>query len=611
MSDSSQSEASTRGAVSARLLFWGIVVMGLFVRGFLWLSGRSPLDGDECVMGIMAYHLSRLQEFPLYFYGQHYMGTLEIPFSACLMALMPESLKFSGWPIRVTEAFHFTALCAIHFRLCAMFFGRRVALWSVLFLAIGPFYWTDYSSRLRHVTVMLALGELIALLIIHAMTSETKWKWLLIGILSGIGFWHYQLIIIFFLPTCLIAFRYGSASTWHEVGVKGAAILLSAVGIATAFAALSSGLGSRYLWSLFPAFYYRDIVVFMCLGFLLIASCAWIMRRELTRHSVFYRMALMIAGFLIGYFPAIAYLASLKEELWLPSAVANLTDVPSRLWDLMILEGASLLGVAKTITSFVRDPGPSTLAFPILLACGCAVIVTGEKALRTKSPWERIGMLYFALLAGATLLLNVVVRRGAPIEQPRFLLPVIPALCVMFAFLAETIYLTLTRGREVRSFGQTAIVAIISLSNCALWLPGWNAMPRVAMNIRSGLTQQTLEIVRELERKSVRRVYIQAEKELGFQLTYAARLQIRINEGSYVDRFQKVLPSPPANEVRHYMLRPTKSLREWLAMPDGTPPLKPEDIHMRGGFWAGEYYVFPLPPDAKLTPFNTIIWPTK
>ena len=42
---------------------------------------RSPnllLDGDECVLGLMAKHLLESREFPIFFWGQHYgLSTIE------------------------------------------------------------------------------------------------------------------------------------------------------------------------------------------------------------------------------------------------------------------------------------------------------------------------------------------------------------------------------------------------------------------------------------------------------------------------------------------------------------------------------------------------------
>lgn len=45
------------------------------------LSSNLFLDGDECIVGLMAKHLFEGIEFPLYFYGQFYgFSLLEVGF---------------------------------------------------------------------------------------------------------------------------------------------------------------------------------------------------------------------------------------------------------------------------------------------------------------------------------------------------------------------------------------------------------------------------------------------------------------------------------------------------------------------------------------------------
>ena len=78
-----------RAAQGLGWLGLGAIALGIALRFALFATGRSALDGDEAIMGAMAYHVAHLEHFPLYFYGQHYMGALEIPPVALLMALVP------------------------------------------------------------------------------------------------------------------------------------------------------------------------------------------------------------------------------------------------------------------------------------------------------------------------------------------------------------------------------------------------------------------------------------------------------------------------------------------------------------------------------------------
>ncbi|MCH8334028.1 hypothetical protein IIC65_08850, partial [Candidatus Sumerlaeota bacterium] len=190
---------------SPRLDRWCVaaIAAGVLVRAGLVLTGRITLDGDEAVMGIMANHVGHLERLPLYFYGQHYLGTVELPPLVFLQWLGPEGWKFSVWPIRIIEMLYFVGLCCIHFKLVSRFFGVHVGRWSLFFLCVAPVFWVVYSARLRHVTFMMMIGEamtLVALDLIAAWNTERKTsggRLLLLGFLGGIAWWHYQLVIIY------------------------------------------------------------------------------------------------------------------------------------------------------------------------------------------------------------------------------------------------------------------------------------------------------------------------------------------------------------------------------------------------------------------------------
>ena len=66
-------------------------MLGVLGVGFrVWLTAAdAPLtNSDEATMGLAALHIWRGADFPVYFYGQHYMGTIEAYLSAPLVGLL-------------------------------------------------------------------------------------------------------------------------------------------------------------------------------------------------------------------------------------------------------------------------------------------------------------------------------------------------------------------------------------------------------------------------------------------------------------------------------------------------------------------------------------------
>ncbi|MEU5935884.1 hypothetical protein [Micromonospora sp. NPDC047187] len=63
------------------------VLAGVGYRLWLLLHAAPPTNSDEATMGLAALHIARGEGFPVWFYGQQYMGTLEAYLAAPVFAL--------------------------------------------------------------------------------------------------------------------------------------------------------------------------------------------------------------------------------------------------------------------------------------------------------------------------------------------------------------------------------------------------------------------------------------------------------------------------------------------------------------------------------------------
>ncbi|MEV1286450.1 hypothetical protein [Micromonospora sp. NPDC049679] len=70
------------------------LLLGLAGLGFrLWLilTGTPPTNSDEATIGLAALHIAGGHDFPVFFYGQHYMGTVEAYLAAPFVAVVGPS----------------------------------------------------------------------------------------------------------------------------------------------------------------------------------------------------------------------------------------------------------------------------------------------------------------------------------------------------------------------------------------------------------------------------------------------------------------------------------------------------------------------------------------
>ncbi len=601
----------------------GVIALGLAIRAWLFITGRSVMDGDEGVMGVMAYHVATFKHFPIYFYRQHYLGTLEIPLVSLLMAMGNEAWKFSVWPIRLTEAVYFVGLCLVHFQLTARFFGTGAARWILFFLVIGPFCWMDFSSRLRHVTLMMLIGEFMALISLEIIGSWNSANLarrvrpgllFALGLSAGLGWWHYQLIAVFFAPLLLFYLCFSSyardltrnsASASASISPAVCARLIVMIGSVAAIAGLSLGWGSRMLWSWHPHFFYPQLLAVL---FLIVFVTCFFHARPFMRKkgSANYPMnsgqssvpdaaiqrfspLILLGGFLIGYLPAWYYLETLKEEFWVGRVDVILWNFWGRLRNLLLLDVASLLEIVRPVA-----PGSNYVTINARTYVQCVFYAAGyylllRKLIRPTSQMDRMGAAYFLAVLASIFLLHVVTPRPAIIAPFRFLLPLFAITSTMLGLLAHEIS-ELTRIRvgaypRVNGF-LSASVGV--LGAFALWGPNWLAVQHQAMDWPSGHRKEAVQIVQELLDHRVEKAQLGRDPFsalLGDELQFIARLKIRFNRGAMGDRLEGRVDEDQYHGAEYF-----------LELPGQNPP---REIPQSEGFPVGNYFAYPMPAKYK------------
>lgn len=229
----------------------GLLGLGLaLVVTFAWriaILDRTEwaIESDEATIGLMAKHIARGESLPVWYYGQHYMGSLEAFTAAPFVALFgsePAALKLSILPwvlLWIVSAW----------ALARRVFGPSAAGFTALYLALPPLVLSIWSLKLRGGYVsMLGLGHLI-LLIAHRMghphprpdtealapsvaapgPSERRSAFLL-GFASGVGIWLNLLILPFLFAAGIYLLT--RRKLWTSLAQLRAAILGGVLGTA-------------------------------------------------------------------------------------------------------------------------------------------------------------------------------------------------------------------------------------------------------------------------------------------------------------------------------------------------------------------------------------------
>ena len=145
---------------------------------------RSPnllVDGDECVLGLMAKHVGQLKEFPIFFYGQSYAFA---PVEATAVAI--GFLPFGVGPValKLAALALWTAGIVLGFLALSTLVGEQTGFWIAAVLVLNP-VWAVFSMKPGggYLTSFVAASTLCWLLA-RSREDASIARWLAAGVLG-------------------------------------------------------------------------------------------------------------------------------------------------------------------------------------------------------------------------------------------------------------------------------------------------------------------------------------------------------------------------------------------------------------------------------------------
>lgn len=164
--------------------------------------GETLLHSDEAIVGLMAQDIAAGRRYPIYFYGQRYMGALEAYAVAAASPLFDNPIH----ALRFAPACFFALMVAVQYLLLTRWFSRRGGLMGALSLiACSPMFmqWS-ISARGGYVEILLWGSALLwaysEWFVPPAPTTRRGLRKFAFGALIGSGMWINPSIILFLTP---------------------------------------------------------------------------------------------------------------------------------------------------------------------------------------------------------------------------------------------------------------------------------------------------------------------------------------------------------------------------------------------------------------------------
>lgn len=175
------------------------VVAALALRLVVLATDSVPFNSDEAVVALMARHTLQ-GEWPTFFYGQSYMGSLDAALIAAAFATLGQSVLV----IRLVQSALFLGIVITSYLVGVRILDDRwKAGTAALLVAVPAVLTSTYTTAtLGGYGEILLLGNLVLLTGHAAVTDRAHdWRaWAALGAAAGLGFWTSALIGVYLLP---------------------------------------------------------------------------------------------------------------------------------------------------------------------------------------------------------------------------------------------------------------------------------------------------------------------------------------------------------------------------------------------------------------------------
>ncbi len=205
-----------------------VVIVALTLKATLLATHSVAFTSDEAVMALMGKHITQGQ-FPIFYYGEAYVGSLD----AILIALAFKLIGQSILAVRLVQvALYIGAMLTTFFLTRRIYRDESAARMAVLMMAAPPVLLSLHTTAgLGAYGETLLIGGILMLIGHRLLSGEHHsallWGWF--GLLAGVGFWTFGLILVYLLPIGILLLLRFRLRLWKRYLWCGAAFLIGSV----------------------------------------------------------------------------------------------------------------------------------------------------------------------------------------------------------------------------------------------------------------------------------------------------------------------------------------------------------------------------------------------
>ena len=183
-----------------------LALIGLLIRLLLQQQMQWSFDSDEAIVGLMAKHINEGKEIPVFYYGQHYMGSFE----PILTSLFYKLFGINVLTLRAAPTIFYLLLFPLIYNFGFFLGGSAVARASVVLMALSPNSFAEWSIRARGGFIETVFFCLLVLFNERRLPNGLNRSFrglittFITGFILGFGWWTNNQIVFAIVPIGLL-----------------------------------------------------------------------------------------------------------------------------------------------------------------------------------------------------------------------------------------------------------------------------------------------------------------------------------------------------------------------------------------------------------------------
>ena len=212
------SDRSPQRSVPTWLYVAALIGTGAAARLPQLLSRNLLLEGDECILGLMARHLAAGREFPLFFYGQRYgLAVVEAPAAALSFLLFGAGAV----PLKIAMLAIWLAGIVFYFLAFLRPLGATRSFWITMVLVLMP-AWAATSMKAWSGYITAFAATAVAMYVITRNDNRKSFPWVFAGAVAGVIYFAQPLWLPSLLPIVLFYLASGRRLAFWVAFASGA-----------------------------------------------------------------------------------------------------------------------------------------------------------------------------------------------------------------------------------------------------------------------------------------------------------------------------------------------------------------------------------------------------